>query len=163
VTDQIIENDKVVMLAFELRDSEGELIDGADEADPFAYLHGADNLVPGLEDALAGKKVGDALEVVVPPEEGYGPRQPVEPQPVPRDAFPEEVEVEAGMPFWVEDDEGDELELYVVEVNEDQVLVDVNHPLAGLTLHFQVQVLEIRDATAEEKAHGHPHVGETIH
>ncbi len=155
-----IRDGKVAGLSFVLKDDDGDTIDGADADDPLLYLHGAGNLVPGIEDALNGKAVGDSIKVSVPPEAGYGPREDVEPQAVPRGAFPEEVELEIGMPFWVEADDGAELELFVVAIDDDEVMVDVNHPLAGMTLHFEATVLSIRDATAEEREHGHPHDGE---
>ena len=148
---------KVVALSYTLRDEAGEELDAATKDDPLYYLHGAENIVPGLERALEGKAQGDKLEVEVAPEDGYGPRQGTGPQAVPRDAFPAGVEVEEGMAFTVENEDGEELDLWVVAVEKDQVMVDVNHPLAGVTLRFEVEVISVRDATAEEQEHGHPH------
>ena len=148
---------KVVALHYTLRDKAGELIDGSEENDPLFYLHGAENLVPGLESALEGHKVGDKLSVTVEPDDAYGQRQGPGPQAVPRDAFPDDAELEEGMPFCVENDEGEEVDLWISSVEADQVFVDVNHPLAGVTLCFDVEILSIRDATAEEQVHGHPH------
>jgi FKBP-type peptidyl-prolyl cis-trans isomerase SlyD len=148
---------KVVALNYTLRDNEGALIDGSDEGDPLYYLHGAENLVPGLETALEGHKVGDKLSVTVAPEDAYGERQGPGPQSVPRDAFPKDAELEEGMPFCVENEEGEEIDLWISSVEADEVWVDVNHPLAGVTLCFDVEVLSIRDATVEEQVHGHPH------
>jgi FKBP-type peptidyl-prolyl cis-trans isomerase SlyD len=148
---------KVVALHYTLRDNEGELIDGSDQGDPLYYLHGAENLVPGLESALEGRRVGDKLSVTVPPDEAYGERQGPGPQAVPRDAFPEDAELEEGMPFSVENEEGEEIDLWISRVEDDQVFVDVNHPLAGMTLCFDVEVMSVRDATVEEQVHGHPH------
>jgi FKBP-type peptidyl-prolyl cis-trans isomerase SlyD len=148
---------KVVALHYTLRDDAGVLIDGSAGAEPLYYLHGAENLVPGLETALTGHKTGDKLSVTVLPKDGYGLREGPGPQSVPRDAFPEDAELEEGMPFCVENDEGEEIELWITSVDEDEVLVDVNHPLAGVTLCFDVEVVSIRAATAEEQMHGHPH------
>jgi FKBP-type peptidyl-prolyl cis-trans isomerase SlyD len=148
---------KVVALNYTLRDTEGALIDGSDDGDPLYYLHGAENLVPGLEHALEGHKVGDKVSVTVPPEDAYGERQGPGPQAVPRDAFPKDAELEEGMPFCVENEDGEEIDLWISSVEADEIFVDVNHPLAGITLCFDVEVLSIRDATVEEQVHGHPH------
>jgi FKBP-type peptidyl-prolyl cis-trans isomerase SlyD len=152
-----IADGKVVTLRFVLRDDEGDLIDESEPDRPLVYLHGAEEIVPGLEAALVGKAVGVTLSVVVPPEEGYGHRFGPGPQELPRDAFPEGVEVEIGMPFTVENEEGEEMDLFVADMEGDQVWVDICHPLAGETLHFEVEVLSVRDATAEEMEHGHAH------
>jgi len=152
-----VSDHKVVGIAFVLRDDDGEAIDGCDADDPLYYLHGAGNVVAGLEQALEGCSEGDAITAVIPPEQGYGPRQGPGPQPLPRDAFPPEIELELGLPFDVEDEDGEEMELFVVGIEEETVYVDVNHPLAGMTLHFEVEVLSIRDATEDEREHGHPH------
>jgi FKBP-type peptidyl-prolyl cis-trans isomerase SlyD len=148
---------KVVALSYTLRDEAGEELDAAGKDDPLHYLQGAENIVPGLEQALEGKSVGEKVSVKVPPELGYGPRQSGGAQSVPRDAFPPGVELEEGMAFTVENEDGEELDLWVVGVENDQVMVDVNHPLAGVTLCFDVEIVEVRDATAEERQHGHPH------
>lgn len=155
--EQSIAAGKVVALNYTLRDAKGSFIDGSEEGDPLQYLHGADNIVPGLESALEGHKVGDKLSVEVKPEDGYGLREGPGPQSVPRDAFPVDAEIEEGMPFSVENEDGEEIDLWVVRVEDDQVFVDVNHPLAGVTLCFDVEVVSIRDSTAEERMHGHPH------
>ena len=148
---------KIVTLNFTLKDEDGELLDSTQGEEPLLYLHGANNLVPGLEAQLEGKKVGDTLSAVVPPEEGYGLPQGPGPQAVPLDSFPEDVDVEPGMPFIADDEEGNEIEMWVVDVDEDQIIVDSDHPLAGVTLHFDIEVLGIRNATEVELQHGHPH------
>ena len=136
---------------------EGEEVGRAGADEPLEYLHGAENIVPGLEQALEGKSAGEKLSVTVSPELGYGPRQGGGAQSVPRDAFPPGVQLEEGMAFTVENEDGEELDLWVVAVEKDQVMVDVNHPLAGVTLCFDVEVVSVRDSTAEERHHGHPH------
>ncbi len=151
-----IQDGSVVAIRYTLTSPEGELIDSSgDEA--LEYLHGADNIVPGLENALGGAKVGDELEVVVSPEEGYGPREDVELQAVPRDNFPEDAEILPGTQFLVEDDEGQVSPVWVAAVEEGQVLLDLQHPLAGVSLNFQVSVVSLRAGTEEELEHGHPH------
>lgn len=152
-----IADDKVVSIHYTLRDDDGDEIDSSVGDEPLTYLHGASNIVPGLERQLAGKQVGDMVKAVVPPEEGYGVAEGPGPQRVPRDAFPKDAELEPGTQFFARGPNGDAMPLWVVEVTDEGVMVDANHPLAGVTLHFEVEIVEVRDATAEEKAHGHPH------
>ncbi len=147
---------KVVTLEYTLKDAEGKLLDQSGPGEPLDYLHGAHNIVPGLERKVQSRAVGDELDVVVDPIDGYGERQG-EPQPVPRDAFPPDADLEEGTHFVAESEDGQMVPLWVVGVKDDEVIVDPNHPLAGMTLHFHVKVLAIRDATEEEKAHGHVH------
>lgn len=147
---------QVVEMLYTLKDGKGELLD-ASNGEPLAYLHGADNIVPGLEKALAGKQVGDKVDVVVPPAEGYGERTGPGAQGIPRTSFPADAQIHPGMSFAVETESGDLLPLWVVEVNDDEVMVDANHPLAGVPLHFSVEIKSIREATGEELDHGHPH------
>ena len=154
---QTVTAGKVISLEYTLRDAEGQIIDESGPGGPLDYLHGADNIVPGLERKVQGSSVGDELSVVVDPADGYGERQGQGPTPVPRDAFPEDAELEAGMHFVAQSDDGTMVPLWVVKVEDDEVFVDPNHPLAGVTLHFQVKVVAIRDATGEEMEHGHAH------
>jgi FKBP-type peptidyl-prolyl cis-trans isomerase SlyD len=147
----------IVSLHYTLRDDDGDVIDSSSGGEPLAYLHGAGNIVPGLERQLTGKTVGDRLTAVVPPEEGYGLPEGPGPQPVPRSSFPEDVELEEGLQFFARGPGGETIPLWVVEVGGDTVMVDGNHPLSGVTLHFEVEVVEVRAATAEEQEHGHPH------
>ncbi|MBP7146889.1 MAG: peptidylprolyl isomerase [Acidobacteria bacterium] len=149
----------MVALEYTLTNEAGELLDGASADEPLEYLHGADNLIPGLESALDGREVGEKIRVQVPPEQGYGPREGPGPQPVPRDAFPDDLELEPGMQFVSEDEDGDEFPVWVARVEDGTVYVDVDHPLAGQVLNFEVTVLSVREATGEEMAHGHPHPG----
>jgi FKBP-type peptidyl-prolyl cis-trans isomerase SlyD len=148
---------KVVSIHYTLKDGEGVVLDSSAGSDPLTYLHGADNIVPGLERELAGKQVGDKFVAVVGPEDGYGTRSGPGPQPIPRSAFPEDAPVQPGMQFGARGPSGDVMALWVVAVEEEQVFVDNNHPLAGVTLHFDIEVSAIRTATDEEMEHGHPH------
>ncbi|NLY94446.1 MAG: peptidylprolyl isomerase [Myxococcales bacterium] len=152
----VVADGKVVILNYTLKNAQGLVLDESTHDDPFPYLHGADNIVPGLERALTGRSVGEKLEVKVEPKDGYGEREGV-PQAVPRSAFPPDAPVMEGMQFFASDGQGNHMPIWVVGVQGDEVLVDGNHPLAGEVLHFSVEILGVRDATREEMAHGHPH------
>lgn len=152
-----IANDKVVIIDYTLTDDHGNVIDTSEGRGALAYLHGAGNIVPGLENALAGKTAGDEMAVAVAPEEGYGRRDDSRTQAIPRDMFPTDEPLEPGMRFHAQSPEGGMLIVTVVSVDGDNVIVDGNHPLAGMTLNFNVKVVDVRDATAEELEHGHVH------
>jgi FKBP-type peptidyl-prolyl cis-trans isomerase SlyD len=151
-----IAKDKVVSIDYTLTGQEGQVLDSSNGREPLAYLHGAGNIIPGLEQALEGKEPGDQLNVMVPPEQAYGPRDERLIQAVPRTSFQGAPNLEAGMQFQANTNMGPRL-LTIVDVQPEQVTVDANHPLAGETLNFDVKVVEIRDATTEELTHGHPH------
>ena len=156
MSERTIENDTVVALAYTLR-VDGETIDEADEEDPVEYLHGALNIVPGLEAALTGHREGDRLTVTVPPENGYGEYDPEDVQWFERDEFDNAEDLAPGLVLAVEDEDGEMYDVTVSEVTADAVALDFNPPLAGKTLVFDVRVLTVRDADPEEIAHGHPH------
>lgn len=147
----------VVEIHYTLTDDKGEVLDSSIDSDPLPYLHGGDNIVPGLERAMNGRKIGDKFKADVSAEDGYGLPEGPGPQPVPRSSFPDDVEIVPGMQFGAEDPSGEFIPLWVTKVSKDKVFVDQNHPLAGVNLHFQVEVVSIRKATAEELEHGHPH------
>jgi FKBP-type peptidyl-prolyl cis-trans isomerase SlyD len=147
---------KVVTLNYTLKDNEGTLIDESSDGS-FIYLHGASNIIPGLEKALIGKTSGEKMNVTVAPEEAYGPRDDSRIEEVPRDMFPDDVDIEPGMEFHAEGPDGQAISIVVVEVKEDKVNIDGNHPLAGVELNFDVEVMDVRDATDEEIEHGHVH------
>lgn len=146
----------VVSFHYKLRNNDGELLDESEAGDPMPYLHGADNIVPGLEKAMLNKKVGDKFDVKVPAAEGYGERVDGN-MVVPKSEFPDDVELVAGMSLVAESPDGEAFPLWIVGVSDDEVTVDPNHPLAGVELNFEVEIAEIRAATEEEIAHGHPH------
>lgn len=152
--------ERVATIHYTLTDENGQVIDRSPESQPLSYLHGAGNIVPGLEKALDGKKPGDALEVDVKPEEAYGPRNEALVQAVPRDAFKGVDAVEPGMQFKAQTERGPLL-VTVVEVGEAQVKIDGNHPLAGRNLHFDVKVADVREASPEEKQVGRVDVPQT--
>ncbi len=151
-----IENEKVVTLHYKLTDDKGEVIDQSNDGS-FAYLHGAKNIIPGLEDALTGKNAGDKFDVTIAPEQGYGERNDAMLQEVPKEMFESGADIQVGTQFHAQGPNGETLVVTVVEVKDDKVVVDGNHPLAGVPLNFDVEVVDVRDATAEEIEHGHVH------
>lgn len=151
-----IEKNRVVTLHYTLRDDQGSVIDSSSGRGPLSYLHGKGNIIPGLEQALAGKAAGDKLDVTVAPAQGYGLRDERLVQIVPRHKFGEVTDLAPGMQVRATGTQGPRL-VTVVRVDRDFVTVDGNHPLAGRTLHFSVEVAEVRKATHEEVSHGHVH------
>lgn len=152
-----IAQNKVVTMDYKVVDANSsELIDSSEDGQPMTYLHGAQNIVPGLEKALIGKAVGDELEITVAPEEAYGERSEDGVQQVPMEAFEGMGKVEAGMIVTAEAPDGP-LNVMITEVDGDTVTVDANHPMAGKSLTFSVKITNIRDANEEELAHGHVH------
>lgn len=152
---QVTEN-KVVSIEYTLKNDKGEVLDSSVGHAPLAYLHGHHNIISGLENAMTGKSVGDSFSVEIPPEEAYGLRDESMTQVVPRHLFQGVDEILPGMKFHAEAAHGVNV-VTVIEVKGDQVHLDANHELAGETLHFDVVVKDIRDATAEEIEHGHAH------
>ncbi len=152
-----IEKNSVVAIHYKLTDDEGTLVDSSEGQEPLTYLHGSGAIISGLEGALDGKAVGDVFQVTVQPAEGYGEINPDMMQTVPRSAFQGIENLEPGMPLQADDGNGNVHHVIVREVNEQEVIIDVNHPLAGKVLHFDVTVESIREATPEELAHGHAH------
>jgi FKBP-type peptidyl-prolyl cis-trans isomerase SlyD len=150
-----VAKEKVVRIHYTLTDEQGDLLDSSEGHEPLTYLHGAGTIVPGLESALEGKAAGDKLTVTVPPEEGYGSRDDELIQAVPRDRFPAE-DLEVGMRFHARGEDDSRI-VTITAIDDQNVTVDANHPLAGVTLAFDVTVVEVRDATAEELHHGHVH------
>ncbi|MDH4074099.1 MAG: peptidylprolyl isomerase [Gammaproteobacteria bacterium] len=151
-----IAHEKVVSIHYTLTNSEGSVLDSSSGNDPLAYLHGFGNIIPGLENALEGKEAGEKLSVTVEPEQGYGARDEQLVQAVPRTAFKGVEELAPGMQFQAQGPQGTRL-VVVTQVAADVVTVDANHPLAGQTLHFEVEVSGVRDATSVELEHGHVH------
>ena len=151
-----IANDKVVMIHYTLTNDEGDLLDSSKDQDPLAYLHGFGNIIPGLEKALTGRSIGDTFKIEIAPEDGYGVRDNEMVQSVPRSAFEGVDDIEPGMQFQAQSPDGIQL-VTVIDIDGDEVILDGNHPMAGITLHFDVEVNDIREATREELEHGHVH------
>ncbi|MEA5125289.1 FKBP-type peptidyl-prolyl cis-trans isomerase [Xanthomonas floridensis] len=149
-----ISQGRVATIHYTLSDDSGQVLDRSTPDTPLSYLHGAGNIVSGLEQALDGRQAGDTLTADVAPEQGYGPRHEQLIQHVPRDAFPTDVDVVPGVQFEARTQQGPVL-VTVTEVGPEQVTVDGNHPLAGQTLHFAVEVVQVREATPDELNQGH--------
>lgn len=147
----------VVTIHYTLTGDDGSVIDSSSGGEPLEYLHGHGNIVPGLERVLAGKRAGDALRVSVAPRDGYGEHDPRGRGKVPRNSFPDDMELEPGMQFAGEGPNGEQHVVWIAAVEGDHVVIDQNHPLAGQTLHFDVTVATVRSATKDELAHGHAH------
>jgi len=151
-----ISNNSVASIHYTLTDGEGKVIDSSQGQEPLAYLHGAGNIIPGLEKALAGKVVGDKFTVSIPASEAYGLRDGSMVQELPSNMFSGIDKIDVGMEFHAETEHGLQV-VTVTKVEGDTVTIDGNHPLAGVDLTFDVEVAEIREATQEELEHGHAH------
>lgn len=152
-----IEKNKVVTIEFTVKNADtNEVIESSVGGEPLLYLHGFNNLVPGLENALTGKSVGDKYEVVVSPEEGYGVRDESLLETVPREMFQGVDDINVGMEFTADGPQGPVV-VEVTAVDDKTVTVDANHPLASIPLEFHGEIKEIRDASDEELEHGHVH------
>ncbi len=147
---------KVVAIKYTLKDDDGDVVDSNQEGAPLPYLHGARNIVKGLETALEGKQAGDQVAVMVPPADGYGEWMPGMEISVPRDRFPQGENLEPGLRFQAPTKNGPHV-FTITEISDENIKADGNHPLAGENLHFEVEVVEVRDATQEELDHGHVH------
>jgi FKBP-type peptidyl-prolyl cis-trans isomerase SlyD len=146
----------VVSMHYTLKDDSGAVLDSSAGGQPFAYLHGHHNIIPGLEKALEGSTVGQRSHVEVAPAEGYGETNPDLIFEAPKAHFPTDMKLEAGTRVYAEGPEGP-VSFAVVKLTDTGALLDGNHPLAGKKLHFDVEVIDIRPATAEELKHGHVH------
>lgn len=146
----------VVSIHYTLTNDAGEKIDTSEGREPLAYLHGKGQIVPGLEKELEGKAAGEKVQARVAPEEGYGEKIDAMVQDIPMDAFQGVESVEPGMQFQAQTENGP-LTVTVTKVEGDTATVDGNHPLAGETLNFDVEIVEVREASAEEIEHGHAH------
>ncbi len=151
-----ITKNTVVAIDYELTSDDGEVLDSSEGHEPLAYLHGAGGIIPGLECELEGKQVGEQLQVLVKPAEGYGDRDEALMQEVSRDLFEGAEDLAVGMQFQV-DAERSPAMVTIVALADDVVTIDGNHPMAGINLHFDVTIREVREATSDELSHGHVH------
>ncbi|OLV17798.1 FKBP-type peptidyl-prolyl cis-trans isomerase [Deinococcus marmoris] len=154
-----IEQDKVVDLEYKLT-VKGEVVDQSEPGEPLTYLHGHSNIIPGLEKALEGKAEGDTMQVTVQPEDGYGERDEDNTEELAREDFEDDIEI--GETYYAQAEDGSVIPFTVMELNGDMVKVDFNPPLAGEVLNFDVTVVGVRDATAEELEHGHAHTPDML-
>ncbi|VAW65181.1 FKBP-type peptidyl-prolyl cis-trans isomerase SlyD [hydrothermal vent metagenome] len=151
----IITTDKATTINYTLNDSDGKLIDESKDSS-FIYLHGHGNIIPGLESALEGKSAGEIFNLIIEPADAYGEYNPAITQTVPRQAFGGEA-IEVGMQFNAESDDDHPVLITISEISGDEITIDGNPPLAGVTLHYAVEVMDVRDATEKELSHGHIH------
>ena len=147
----------VVTLTYTLADADGRELERSAEDSPLVYLHGAKNIVPGLEKELAGKGVGDDFRAVVAPADGYGPKRGLKPVRLPRSSFAKDAELAPGVAFMTRGPQGEPIPLWVKKLQGPTVVCSVEHPFAGVELHFRGTILDVRDATDEEIEHGHAH------
>lgn len=152
----LVAQNKVVTIDYTLKDNDGQILDQSKNGE-FVYLHGASNIIPGLENALLDKKAGETLSVTVPPEMGYGERNDTLSEVVPMNMFDSADMVTVGQQFHAQGEDDEDIMITITAVNGDDVTIDGNHPLAGIELNFDVTVVEIREATEEETSHGHVH------
>jgi len=158
---QIAKN-RVVSIHYTLKNDAGAVIDSSEGADPLVYLHGSQNIIPGLERALEGKVADDALQVSIAPTEAYGEYNKALTQVVPSSMFQGVEKIEVGMEFQAQTEQGVEV-IRIAAVDGDEITIDGNHPLAGERLHFDVAVAEVREASADELEHGHVHAAGCSH
>ena len=155
---QTVAGDMVVGLHYSLQLEDGQLIDSSEGLEPLYFLQGHGQIIPGLEQELYGMAVGDEKRVVVAPEHGYGEYRGDAQQVIDRDEFPPEVDLATGIPVELYDpDSGDTIDAFIAEIDDKEVVLDLNHPLAGKALYFDVQIVDVRPATASELDHGHVH------
>lgn len=151
-----IADQRAVLMHYTLTNDKGEVLDSSRGSEPLAYLHGVGNIIPGLEKALVGKQAGDTAKVTVAPAEAYGEHDAGLIQQLPKRAFKGVGDLKVGMQLQAQSDRGMRI-ITITNIQGDMVTVDGNHALAGETLHFDVEIVEVRAATAEEMAHGHVH------
>jgi len=152
-----IQNDKVVTMHYHLTDPDGQVLDSSRGSDPLTYLHGAGHIIRGLEQALTGLDVGTTKTVEVEPADAYGEHDANAIQTVPRQELAGIENLQVGMQLQAQHPDGETITFFVADIRSDEVILDTNHPLAGVALTFAVEIMDIRDATAEELTHGHVH------
>ncbi|MEE2786397.1 MAG: FKBP-type peptidyl-prolyl cis-trans isomerase [Myxococcota bacterium] len=132
-----------VQIHYTLTNASGQILDSSRSGDALEYVHGTDTIVPGLEAALTGRVIGERLQVSVPPDQGYGEYKQPGPQPLARDSFPDGAQIDVGVKFMVRADGGEEFPVWIKSIDDEQVFVDANHPLAGIVLNFDVEIMSV--------------------
>lgn len=151
-----ISKNKVVSIDYTLTDAKGEVLDSSSKGSPLQFIQGMGQLIPGLEKALEGKAVGENIKAQIPAAEAYGDRDDSLTQTIPKENFEDIPDLKVGMELEAESDDGVRV-ITVVAIEGDRVMVDGNHPLAGMDLSFDVTIVGVRDATKDELGHGHVH------
>ena len=146
----------VITLNYVLKNEAGDILDECSDGS-FCYLHGASNIIPGLESALEGKTSNETFSLSLEPKEGYGEYNPEMTQMVTREMFGDVEKIEPGMQFYAESETGDQIVITIAAVDGENITIDGNHPLAGQTLNYDISIVDVREATEEEIAHGHVH------
>lgn len=163
-TSKTVQDDTIVTIDYTLRLDDGEVIDSSQGRDPLEYMQGQGQIVPGLERELYGMNEGDEKAVTVSADEGYGDYDEERVQRVPLETFPDDMELEEGMSVRMRDvNSGQLFDAYIDGIGDEAVMLDFNHPLAGETLHFDIKVVSVRQATDDELSHGHVHDGSEGH
>lgn len=157
-----VQDGKIVVIHYTMSE-DGKAIESTRGKDPVAYLHGRNQMLPGVESALVGQEVGAKLVITVPPEGAYGARSGPGPQAVPRKEFPRKMNLQEGMPLEIRDSEGKPVRVWITKVQGTRVWIDIDHPLAGRTLTFDMEVINVRDPAPEELEHGHAHGADGHH
>ena len=147
---------KIVSIEYTLKDDDGNVVDSSKGGDPLVYLHGANNIIPGLEKSLEGKTSGEEVNVRIPPEEAYGMRDDAKVESVNKAMFGDE-NIKVGAQYHAAGPNNEHFVVTVVDVKDEMVTIDANHPLAGIHLNFDVKIVEVREATDDELSHGHAH------
>jgi len=158
-----VKKDAVVEMHYTLKNDAGEVVDSSKGQDPMPFIQGRGNIIPGLEKALEGMKVGDTCDVSVKPEDGYGVHHAEGIQEIPKEALQGIENLEIGMELQSQDEQGNPFIVRVEEIKDDVVIINANHPLSGQTLHFNVSIESVREATANELEHGHVHSASCSH
>ncbi len=153
-----VQDGQVVSMDYTLR-VDGEVIDSSEGTSPLQFIQGSGNIIPGLEQEIYGMSLGDSKNIIVQPEDGYGTLDPDAFIDVPRPEFPANIPMEIGTEIQVTDEDGTPMNARIDRVDDDNVTLDFNHPLAGKELHFDMKIVALRDATDEENDHGHVHDG----
>jgi len=158
-----VKKDAVVEMHYTLKNDAGDVIDSSQGKEPMPFIQGHGNIIPGLEKALEGMKVGETCDVSVAPEDAYGAHHAEGIQEIPMEALQGIENLEVGMELQSQDEQGNPFIVRVEEIKEEVVVVNANHPLAGEMLHFNVSIEKVREATADELEHGHVHSGTCSH
>ena len=154
-----VSENTIIMLEYILMDNSGEILESSKEDGEYEYLHGIGEMLPGVEKALLGLEKGGSIDIIIPPEEGFGIKSEEMIFEIDKNIFPEEAILEKGMEFDVEDDDGESI-ITVIELRGEKVLIDKNHPLAGETLRVQAEIIDVRKAEDWEIEHwGHHNKG----
>ena len=152
----LVENNHVVEINYTLKNSNGDVVDSSKEEGPLAFIMGKKNIIPGLEAEILGKNVGDSFNATILPEDAYGAINESMIQSVPKSEFGENADqVQVGSQFQVQNENGEAMIVRAIEIKESEIVLDANHPMAGETLHFEVQIMSARSATEEELSLGY--------